>query len=419
LPTSFSANGNNPGCIAMSTFRALRCRAFALLWTGQTISRLGDALYRIALSWWVLEKTGSGAAMGMVLFFSMLPMVLFLLLGGVLVDRLPRARVMVASDVASGLVVTCVSILAFSGTLEVWHVYIASLLFGMVEAFFYPAYTAMVPEVTPPDLLPSANSLTTLSFRLTGVLGPALGAGLVARGGTPLAFACDGASFILSAGFLLPLARVATLPRPLEGRVSAKSEMAEGVRYVMSSTWLWLTIAVFAVVNVTAFGPIAVSLPFLVEGDLKADVRALGLITSMSSVGSILMAFYLGRWRRLRWRGILGYCSTVVEGIVVLLTGLALSVPWVAALAVVNGAMVTVFGLIWTNLIQEFVPREMMGRVSSIDALGSYVFLPVGYAAAGWLTDAIGPPAVFYLGGSLTIVVALLGLAVPAIRRLD
>jgi DHA3 family tetracycline resistance protein-like MFS transporter len=101
-----------------------------------------------------------------------------------------------------------------------------------------------------------------------------------------------------------------------------------------------------------------------------------------------------------------------------MLAGLAFSVP-VAALAVVNGAMVTVFGLIWTNLIQEFVPREMLGRVSSIDALGSYVFLPLGYAAAGWLTDAIGPPAVFYLGGGLTVAIALIGLAVPAIRRLD
>jgi len=401
------------------TFRALRCRPFALLWTGQTISRLGDALYRIALSWWVLEKTGSGAAMGMVLFFSLLPMVLFLLVGGVVVDRLPRARVMLASDAASGLVVAFVSALAFAGRLEVWHVYVASLLFGLVEAFFYPAYAAMVPEVTPPDLLPSANSLTSLSFRVTGVLGPALGAVIVARGGTPLAFACDGASFFLSAAFLLPLVRVATRPRAPESHVSAAAELAEGLRYVTSSTWLWLTIALFALVNVTAFGPTAVALPFLVKQNLGAGVQALGWITSMGSVGSILMALYLGRWTRLRLRGMLGYFSTVIQGLVLMLAGLAFSVPWVAALAVVNGAMVTVFGLIWTNLIQEFVPREMLGRVSSIDALGSYVFLPLGYAAAGWLTDAIGPPAVFYLGGGLTVAIALIGLAVPAIRRLD
>lgn len=403
----------------MSTFRALRCRSFALLWTGQTISRLGDALYRIALAWWVLEKTGSGAAMGAVMFFSLLPMVLFLLLGGVIVDRLPRARVMLASDMASGLVVVIVSALAFAGRLEVWHVYVASLLFGLVGAFFYPAYTAMVPEVTPADLLPSANSLTSLSFRLTGVLGPALGAAIVARGGTPLAFAFDGASFFLSAAFLLPLVRVATHPRPPEAHRSAASELAEGLRYVAGSTWLWLTIAVFALINVTAFGPIVVSLPFLVKEHLGADVQALGWITSMSSVGSILMAIYLGRWARLRMRGILGYLSTVIQGLVLMLAGLAFSVPWVAALALVNGAMVTVFGLIWTNLIQEYVPRDMLGRVSSIDALGSYVFLPLGYAAAGLLTDAIGPPAVFYLGGALTLVIALGGLAVPAIRRLD
>jgi DHA3 family tetracycline resistance protein-like MFS transporter len=326
---------------------------------------------------------------------------------------------MFASDVASGIVVSSVAILAYAGALEVWHVYVASLLFGLVEAFFYPAFTAMVPEVTPPELLPSANSLTSLSFRLTGVLGPSLGAIIVAQGGTPLAFAYDGASFLLSAAFLVPLMRLATPPHPSAPRASAASEIAEGIRYVRGSTWLWLTIAVFALANVTAFGPTAVSLPFLVEGTLHADVRALGLITSMSSVGSILMAVYLGRWPRLRHRGLVGYVSTVVQGVLVALTGLALSVPWVAALAALNGAMVTVFGLIWTNLIQEYVPREMMGRVSSIDALGSYVFLPIGFAAAGWLTDSIGAPTVFYLGGMLTVAIAVLGLAVPAIRKLD
>ena len=381
---------------------------------------MADALYRIALSWWVLEKTGSGAAMGMVLFFSLLPMVLFLLVGGVVVDRLPRARVMLASDAASGLVVAFVSALAFAGRLEVWHVYVASLLFGLVEAFFYPAYAAMVPEVTPPTCFRAPiRSPGLLPSRVTGVLGPALGAVIVARGGTPLAFACDGASFFLSAAFLLPLVRVATRPRAPKSHASAVAELAEGLRYVTSSTWLWLTIALFALVNVTAFGPTAVALPFLVKQNLGAGVQALGWITSMGSVGSILMALSLGRWARLRLRGMLGYLSTVIQGLVLMLAGLAFSVPWVAALAVVNGAMVTVFGLIWTNLIQEFVHREMLGRVSSIDALGSYVFLPLGYAAAGWLTDAIGPPAVFYLGGGLTVAIALIGLAVPAIRRLD
>ena len=106
----------------MSLFLSLRTRAFALLWIGQTISRLGDSLYRIALAWWVLEKTGSATAMGTVLVISSLPMVLFLLVGGVVVDRLPRFRVLFAADVLNGAVVAVVFLLAATGTLEVWHV---------------------------------------------------------------------------------------------------------------------------------------------------------------------------------------------------------------------------------------------------------------------------------------------------------
>ncbi|HEY9526337.1 MAG TPA: MFS transporter, partial [Anaerolineales bacterium] len=178
----------------MNVLRSLRHRPFAWLWTGQTTSRLGDSLYRIALSWWVLEKTGSAVAMGTVLIFSQIPLLLFLLIGGVVVDRLPRIRIMFVSDVLCGLVVTFVAFFSWLELLEIWHIYIASILFGFVEAFFFPAYQAVIPEITPSELLTSANSLSGLSQRVTGIVGPALGATLVAAGGTSVTFALDALS---------------------------------------------------------------------------------------------------------------------------------------------------------------------------------------------------------------------------------
>jgi MFS family permease len=139
----------------VSLFIALRTRAFALLWTGQMISRFGDSLYRIALAWWVLEKTGSATAMSTVLVVSFLPMVVFLLVGGVVVDRLPRFRVMFAADVLNGSVVAVVSLLAATGALEIWHVYVVGALFGLAEAFFFPAYIASVPQIVPPSRCPA------------------------------------------------------------------------------------------------------------------------------------------------------------------------------------------------------------------------------------------------------------------------
>src|SRR5438552_8882265 len=183
---------------ATALFKSLAHRSFALLWSGQTISRLGDSLYRVALAWWVLEQTGSATAMGTVLIFSFAPMLLFLLIGGVAVDRFPRVRVMLASDILRGAVVGLVALLALGGNLAIWHVYLASIVFGFVDAFFQPAYTAAVPEITPSEVLPSANSLTSLSGQLAGIAGPALGAAIVAMGGTPAAFALDALSFFIS-----------------------------------------------------------------------------------------------------------------------------------------------------------------------------------------------------------------------------
>ena len=126
----------------ISSFHALRQRPFALLWSGQTISSLGDRFYQVALAWWVLEKTGSAVVMDTVLICSTVPMLVFLLLGGALVDRWPRLPVMLLSDLLRGLAVGLIAALAFVNLLQVWHIYIISLIFGLVDAFFQPAYRA-------------------------------------------------------------------------------------------------------------------------------------------------------------------------------------------------------------------------------------------------------------------------------------
>lgn len=403
----------------MSFLSALRHRPFALLWTGQTISRLGDSLYRIALAWWVLEKTGSATAMGTVLVVSSIPMLLFLLVGGVVVDRLPRFRVLLVSDLISGTVVAVVALLAFSGRLEVWHVYIAGAVFGLAEAFFYPAYSASIPQIVPPESLPSANSLTSLSFQITGVFGPALGAALVALGGTPAAFGLDSLSFFVAAAFVAPLIRIA-LPRTTDSAARGPlRDLRDGLAVVASRTWLWLSIAFFGLVNIFDAGPRNVALPFLVHDQLGLEVGALGAVTSAIAVGSVASAVFLGRYHRLRRRGLLLYGGELVMGAMLVLFGWLPSLPGLMAAAFVYGLAISLGGLVWTNTLQEMVPQERLGRVTSIDALGSFVFLPLGFAFAGILADRIGPANVFLLGGTVVILLAAGMLLVPSIRRLD
>jgi MFS family permease len=161
------------------------------------------------------------------------------------------------------------------------------------------------------------------------------------------------------------------------------------------------------------------SLPFLVKVNLRQEVGVLGLFTSMSSAGFVLGALWLGRLTKIRYRGLFAYISTMMTGVCVATFGLTQFIPILAAAAFVNGVFMSFFGLIWTNSLQELVPRHLLGRVSAIDSLGSFVLLPIGFAVAGWATDLAGAPLVFTIGGMLTISLALLGLLHPAIRRLD
>ena len=403
----------------MSIFRSLKHRSFALLWLGQTLSRVGDFVYEIALAWWVLEKTGSAETMGLVLVFSITPSLLFLLIGGVAVDRLPRIMLMLFSDIGRGIAALVVAALAFTNQMQVWHVFAASLFFGFVMAFFQPAYAAIVPQIVPKDDLPSANALTSISANLGRVVGPAMGAAIVGWAGTSTAFAINGVSFLVSSVFLIPLIFV-RIPRPARNVDSQVwQDLRQGITTVFASPWLWISILVFSLVNVTLIGPYYVSMPFLVSDFMKADVNRLGLLYSIFPVGFVIGGVWLGRYNKIPRRGVLMYATLVLGALTLGLYGFHLPLWVLIIAALINGIALQFGGLAWTHLLQEKVPNEQLGRVSSIDAMGSMSLMPVGMALAGWATATFGPALVFIAGGALT---ALAGIAVilhPAIRELD
>ncbi|MBK9232311.1 MAG: MFS transporter [Anaerolineae bacterium] len=203
-----------------------------------------------------------------------------------------------------------------SGRLEIWHIYGASLLFGLADAFFQPAYLALVPELTPVSALTSANSLTSLSSQAGRIMGPALGAALVGLGGTTLAFAGNALSFFAAALLVLPLLRLSTAPAPRlsQGMGGIGRDLREGLAVVAGSPILWVTILLFSLTNITLAAPFAVALPFLVKDHLHGDVRTLGLLYAVFSIGYVLGGLWMGRYPRLRWRGLVSYGGAIVAG---------------------------------------------------------------------------------------------------------
>ncbi len=383
---------------------------------------MGDFLYQIALAWWVLEKTNSGIAMGAVFLFTLTPTILFVLLGGALVDRLPRARLLFLSDLGRGAIMTLITLLAFSNQLELWMVYIGSLLFGFADAFFTPALQALVPQIIPQEDLTSANSINSLSMQLGRVAGPALGGILVGFGGTTLAFGINAASFLISAFTLIPLLSIPAPARSEETESTPQhllADIREGWQTTVASPILWVSIITFAFVNITLAGPFSVGMPFLVRNHLGGDEKLLGLLYAVFPIGYAISGVALGNVQRLRHRGIVSYICSAVAGIGLGVFGLKLPLWALIVAALVNGAALEISGLIWTNILQEFVPQEKLGRIASIDTLGSFVLLPLGFAFTGWLVDRLDIAIIFIAAGAVAALVSLLPLLHPSIRGLD
>ena len=427
--------------LTMALFRSLSVRPFALLLAGQTLSRVGDFLYQVVLAWWMLEETGSALAVGTVFVFALLPALLFGLIGGVAVDRFPRIPIMLLSDVLRGVLITGVAVASFNDALLVWHVYAVSLLFGIVDAFFQPAYFALVPALVPEGDLPSANSLSSMTFQLGRIAGPPLGALLIGLGGTSLGFLVNGLSFFLSAAFLVPLLGMVRRSggageqgmrgpdesrgaekRLRSGRQSAAAfvaELREGFAVLARSPILWIGITAAALCNPLLTGPYYVALPFLVEESFAGQVNVLGLLYALFPIGFVLGGVWLGRKTTLRRRGRTFFLGAMVTALCLAVFGLPVTLVVLGLAAVINGLGQETASLTWTHLLQELTPPEKLGRVASIDSLASTTLLPLGFLLAGAITEAWGAAAAFLVGGGLAAIIYGLPLLHPAVRRFD
>lgn len=437
----------------MKILRAFTSRPFTMIWIGQTISNLGDGMFYIALAWQVLLTTHSATAMGVVLIAGMIPRLVFVLIGGVAADRLPRRLIILWSDGGRGVIVLLISILGFTGHLQFWHLIVEALIFGVVDGFFNPAILAITPDLVEKDDLSSANALISLSGTLAQLLGPALGAGFIALTGPMGAFTANSLSFFLSVAFLLPVRiperhmnkllqvqepgvagnlvegvpAIADVqeeqPTTQRGIQGVLADVGEGMLYVRHSRWLWVTLINAAIGNIGIMATLVTSMPKLVYAVYGQGAWLLGLIGTTDAVGSILAVLLIGQATRMKKRGLLAYLSMTLNSLGLLIFGLPFprsAAPIIAPLAsVLVGFGITFFNTIYFTILQERIPGEKLGRVISLDTLGSFAMIPVGEALGGILTDRIGPAPVFLFFGAFNVVNSLIPLLVREVRETE
>ena len=379
-------------------------REFRLLFVARTVSSLGGAVAPVGLAFAVLDLTGSEADLGYVLAARSVPTVLFILFGGVWADRLPRHMVMVASNVVSGISQAMVAFLLLAGSAQIWELVALSAVNGGSSAFFFPASQGLVPQTLPGRLLQQGNALLRMGQNTSLIFGAALGGALVAATSPGVTIAIDAGSFLVAAvvtAMMVPHS-IARSPRS-----SMLADLRVGWGEFWSRTWLWAIVLQFGVTNAAESGAINVLGPTVAK-EHYGGAAAWGAILACQAVGLIIGGVFVLRVKpkRLLLFATLSYLINVVFLF-------ALAVPaalvLVAVAALISGAGREGFGINWDTAMQQQIPQDRLSRVSSYDALGSLVLIPIGLAVIGPISVAVGTQTALY---AVSVIIVLATLAV-------
>ena len=382
----------------------LKLRDFRLLWMGQGISMLGDQFYLIALPWLVLQLTGDAFAMGIVLALAGIPRALFMLFGGALTDRFSPRTLMLVTNLARMALVGLLSLTIFTGSIEMWMVYLFALFFGLADAFFYPAASAIVPTIVPKKQLQIGNSITQGTAQLSVFLGPVLagliiaafaGDGGTAETGTPdlygigVAFALNALAFLASAvTFKLMSSSKAQHSEEAEEKNMWQS-ILEGLSYVWHDDTLRMVFIVVAAIAVFAIAPIYLGVPVIADDRLENGAAAFGIIMSIYGVGTLIGTVLSGILPRPPAR-LLGSLMFGVVGLMgFMMMGLAFADSvWFAGLMLgLTGILKGWVMIQLTTWLQLRSPEALLGRIMGLLMFAFVGLAPVANALFGWLIE--------------------------------
>jgi MFS transporter, DHA3 family, macrolide efflux protein len=396
-------------------------RAFSILWFGQIVSLIGSAMTWFAFTIWAWETTGKASALATISFFAFLPTVLFSPVAGAFVDRWNRKLVMLLSDLAAAVGTLIVFLIYTFGDLQIWHIYLVSILAGFFTAFQYPAYAAAVTTMLSKEDYARAEGMLGSARALSGILAPIFAAALLGVVGLSGIMLIDLATFLFAFSTLLAI----RVPQPTQTETGAQSggnlwhEIVFGFRYINTKpglralTILFMVSGVFLAIGATLMAP-------LVLGGTGNDESALAKVQATGAVGGVVGAVILSLWGGTRKR----IHNVLIGGMGACLLGvLWLGLGGVVVLWAVGAFFFAFFEpfveggnlAIW----QTRVPPDVQGRVFSARHLLVQVPYLSGILAAGWLAEGLSIPSVLIGAGVLGALTFALGYAVKPVREAD
>ncbi len=360
-------------------------RNFLLLWQGQLVSSLGDNFYAIALGFWVLEKTGSTGLMGTLMAASTLPRVLISPFAGVWVDRSERKSLLVAMDVVRGLASAGVGLAAYAGLLEVWMVFAAGIILSICGSFFSPAVSSTIPDIVPSERIVQANSIFSLAYNGTSIIGTAGGGFLYQALKAPLLFLFDGLSYIFSAAAILFM-KIPAVKRQAQ-KLSFFEDMRGGLLFVKRFNGLKYSFLMFGVLNFFANIGFFLILPMFQRipslGAAKYGI-VMGVLTGGSFLGYLLASAIPIPTRK---RFMVFYLGALISATCMALFPVQVNLIYMSVMAALIGLSIAVVNALISAVMQITVPAEMRGKVFGLLGTMAGSLTPVAMAVGGWLGE--------------------------------
>lgn len=395
-----------------NTFRSLRIRNYRLFFWGQLVSLTGTWMQSVAMAWLVLHLGGRGAAVGIVAGLQFLPMMLLGPWAGVVADRVDKRRMLVRTQLFSGMVALALTIVTVGGVVELWMVFLAALLNGFAFVLDAPVRQAFVVEMVGEAELTNAIGLNSAMFNLARVVGPAIGGVLIPIVGIWPCFLLNTVSFAAVVAGLLAmrvddLFRVAPAPR-------ARGQMREGLRYVWSSAERRTLLVVMAIVGMFALNT-NVALPLLARFTFDGDASTFGTLTAVLGLGSLVGALTAAARAVPSPRLLVAACAG--GGVALVLAGVAPTIELVLVALALFGVGIMVFVVTTNSLLQLSTDSAFRGRVMSLYAFVLLGSTPVGGPLTGWLAQQFGARMALVAGGVGTVAAAAFGAATLVRQR--
>jgi Transmembrane secretion effector len=398
--------------------KPLAVRDFAFLWTGMTVSMIGDGIYLVSIAWQVLSIENRPGALALVGIAWSLPQVLLVIASGALSDRLERRHLMIAGDAIRFVAIGTLGILSIRGDLTIPIVLGLVVVYGAGQAVFQPAFTSITPTIVPADLLVQANSLAQLvrPFAMT-LIGPLVGGVLITWVGVGSAFLADAATFAFSTVMILAM-RTRRVPRDSQDEeTSFFGDVAEGFRYVRQQRWLLIAMVAATVSLLAVWGPWETLVPIVVKNDLGGEASSLGFVFGAGGVGAVIAAAVFGQRGSLPRKPVTAmYLAWAVGMFGTAGFGFVTSIWQAMAVAFFTEGSITYLVVVWVTLVQRLVPDRLLGRVFALDWMISTMGVPLSFAITGPTADAIGHDATLIWAGALGGTITILAMFVRGAR---